>query len=415
MRRPLAVTIDPAASTLAVPRAATVTMRFDERMDAASFAGRFVLHAPGGTSVPGAFQARDTSVIFTPTLPLEASTIYRAVLHGGVRDLQGNTIQLNSVPVFDDTTAILSSWFFTEGPYAQGGFPHVYVRDRKEGSVRVIGHLDAEEQVIGAFTAPEGMALTADGATLFVSNTGANRVEVISTATNAVVTSIPVAEYPSSMAMTGDALWVISINGRTLTRIDLATRAVAAATPLTFFPGKLAVANDGQTLYTLDQSTRDLVLLRAGNGTVIKRLAGAVTQLVIGEIAVEPGSGTVFVCNARGLNVRTTDAAGTALQTLHAYATGMEPAAVAFGPSGSGTHYVAAGKSLIAYDGTAARDTLTLAGALRGIAVLPTGDLLYATFNTSIAIVDARTLTLLREITLASTGLEGVLASPQKF
>jgi galactitol-specific phosphotransferase system IIC component len=62
-----------------------------------------------------------------------------------------------------------------------------------------------------------------------------------------------------------------------------------------------------------------------------------------------------------------------------------------------------------------ARDTLTLAGALRGIAVLPTGDLLYATFNTSIAIVDARTLTLLREITLASTGLEGVLASPQKF
>ena len=416
IQRPEPVAIEPAPQSLIVPLIPTVVMRFDDRMDISSFTGRFALRPRGGTPSPGAFAAHDTTVTFTPTLPLEKGTIYEAILYGGVRDVNGNTIQLNSVPAFHDTTVVLSTWFFTEGDYSQGGFHRIYVRDRREGSVRVFGSLNTLVTAVGGFNAPEAMAL-APNSLLFVSNTGSDRVEVINTTTNTNEGSITVPDYPSSMAVSGGFLWVISINARRLVRIDIATRTVADNFPLPFFPGRLAVSPDGQTLYTIDQSTRDLVLLRASDGGVIKRLAAAVTQIVVGEMVVNQATGRVFVCNTRGPNIRTTDGSAGSFQTVHAYGTGWEPQAIAFDPSGTQEYYVAAGRSIIKYDAASSvpLDTLSFEGNVKGMTVIPTGDLMYVAYNISIAIVDVRTLTALTEIPLSSSGVEGLLSSPQKF
>jgi YVTN family beta-propeller protein len=417
IQRPEPKSIEPAAASLVVPRTTSVTMRFDDRMDPASFTGRFVLRPLFGMPATGELRVQDTVVTFLPTLPLESGTVYEASLRGSVRDANGNTLQMNSVPVLDDTTLILSTWFYTEGDYSSGGYHRVYLRDRKEGNVRVYGTLDSLETTVGGFTAPEAMALSPDGSLLFLSNTGADRVDVVNTATNTPAGQITVPDYPSSMAVSGGSLWVICINARRLVRIDIAARTVSSNLPLTFFPGRLAVSPDGQTLYTIDQTSRDLVLLRASDGGVIKRLANAVTQIVVGELIVHPVTGDVYVCNTRGPNIRRTDGAAGSFQTLHSYGTGWEPATLVFDPAGNSEYCVAAGRSVIKYAAGSDTpvDTVSFAGSVKSLTVIPTGELLYLTSNVSVVIVDVRTLTVLEEIQLASSGIEGLLSSPQKF
>jgi len=225
---------------------------------------------------------------------------------------------------------------------------------------------------------------------------------------------IGVAAYPSSMAVSGTTLYVININGKAVTKIDITSKSVIAKYSLTFFPGRLAVSLDGQTLYTLDQSTGDLVLLRSTDGTVIKRLTKAVKGVIEGDLAVHPTAGTVYICNAGDFNVKTTDPAGGALQVLTSYPANVKPIAIAFDAA---HYYVAAGKTLFKYDQSSGTvlATLTFASTVKSVTVIPTGELVYAPVNMSIFVLDAKTLTILKEIPTNSSGLESIIASPNKF
>ncbi len=131
--RPMVLKIQPEPGSVVVPSTGSVQMVFDDVMDLSSFEGRFFLRDYSGTVVPGTFRGVDTTVLFTPSQALAPSAIFTAALQGGVRDKNGNTIQQESVPVYSDTSTLLSTWFYSEGGYSQNGFTHLYLRDRKEG------------------------------------------------------------------------------------------------------------------------------------------------------------------------------------------------------------------------------------------------------------------------------------------
>jgi YVTN family beta-propeller protein len=391
-------------------------MAFSEPMDLGTFPGHFSLRDHAGNEVSGSFSSSDTTVFFLPQQQLSPATLFTATLRGGVRNTRGMTVQLNNEPVFEDSSILMNTWFYTEGGYSENGFYPVYIRDRKEEKIRIYGHLDVPVATVQGLGAPEGMALTPDGSRLYIASTTRDSVMIVNTQGFTVSKVFPVAQYPSSVAAFGTKVYVISINGRTLTRIDAGTESVTDAIPLNFYPARLAVSNDGATLFTLDQVTRDLVLLRESDGTVIKRLAGAFTQLVAGDIVVDRSSGLVYVCDAKGLKIKSTDATGSAFQTVTSFSAGVEPVALAFSPTVSGEYYVAAGKNIFKCNVASSipLGTLAVSAVAKSVAVVPSGDVLYATHGATVVIVDVKTFTLLEEMQLTSTGLEAALAGPNK-
>jgi YVTN family beta-propeller protein len=422
--RPMVLKIQPDPGSVVVPAGGSIQMVFDDVMDVSSFEGRFFLRDFSGTDLPGTFRGVDTTVLFTPLQPLAPSTLFTAELRGGVRDKNGNTIQQESVPIYSDTSTLLSTWFYSEGGYSQNGFTHVYLRDRKEGSVRVFGAFDSLLTTVTGFANPEGMALSPDGGLLFVSNRTANRVDVVNTATNAVVGSLATASGPSSIVTSGDTAYVLCVDasGRAaLSKLGIAALDTAARVPLAFPGARLAISPDGETLYSLDQSRRDLVLFRPGDGSIIKRLANAVsTSIITGDLVVNHATGNVYVCNAKGFNVKMTDAAATAFTTVATFpsgAGGSEPVAIAFDPTGLSMYAVAAGRWIVTYDvaTNTPRDTLAFTDNAKALCVVPSGDLLYAIVNVTMIVADVRTLTLLSTVEFASSGIEAVISSPQKF
>jgi YVTN family beta-propeller protein len=422
--RPMVLKIQPEPGSVVVPSTGSIQMVFDDVMDISSFEGRFFLRDYSGTVVPGTFRGVDTTVLFTPSQALAPSSIFTAELQGGVRDKNGNTIQQESVPVYSDTSTLLSTWFYSEGGYSQNGFTHLYLRDRKEGSVRVFGSFDSLLTTVGGFTNPEGMALSPNGGLLFVSNRTTNRVDVVNTGTNAVVARLATAAGPSSIVTYGDTAYVLCVDpsGRAaLSKIGIAALDTAGRAPLVFPGARLAMSPDGQTLYSLDQSRRDLVLFRPGDGSIIKRLSNAVsTSIVTGDLVVNQQTGNVYVCNAKGFNVKMTDGAATAFQTVATFPSGTggsEPVALAFDPTGLSLYAVAAGRWIVTYDAATntPRDTLAFADNAKAVCIVPSGDLLYAIVNVTMIVADVRTLTPLSTVEFSSSGIEAVISSPQKF
>lgn len=414
--RPVFQSLSPKSGAMAVVTGSTVKMLFNERMDPESFQGQFVLRDAKGVSVSGAFAILDTAVTFSPATPLAEASLYYAVLRGRVRDAQRSSISLNlgGEPILDDTTLIDSAWFYTEGNYSKSGFYRVYVRDRQSGSVRVFGNLDEPIAQPGGFTAPEGMALSSDGKWLFVSSTNSDSVAVINALQNTISKMLSVGAYPSAMTSIGNYVYVICINGSMLVKINASTQSIDKTFNLGFFPGQLAVSQDGGTLYTIDQVTRDLVLINASDGVVAKRVPNGATQVVKGELNMHPASGRVFVCDALGHKVMTFAPNATAFQTVQTFTNSVEPLMAAFDAS---SYFIAAGKTIYRYDlnSNVLIGSISFTGTVKSVAVLPSYDLLYATVNSNVAIVDIGTMTGLREIGLPSSGIESVISSFSKF
>ncbi len=412
--RPKEKAIIPAAGTLAVPLDASIQFQFTEPMSLPSFTGRVLLQSIGGSPLPGSCSQVDSTVFFKPDAPLVKATLYSVELRGGIRDARMNTIEVNSTGAFSDTVVVTSTWFFSAGDYSIGGFNPLYLRDRKEGSLRSFTRLDSLTGSVSGFSAPEDAVVTPDGRYVVVANTGKNEVAFVDATSLALEKTVAVAANPSQVKVAGGYLYVVSVNGKAISKINLQTQTIDAKFTTSFFPGKLALNPDGSVLYTIDQIKRDLVLINTTTGDVIKTLPAVVDKLILGEIRTDPYGGSLYICNAKGLNVKRSDAGGTAPQTLYTFPAGSEPIDIAFSAE---SHYVAAGKSLYKYDAASGSPiaSTTFATACKSVTAAPTGDVLFVTLATSMAILDARSLSLLSEVPLASSGIESVVVNPVKF
>ncbi len=80
-----------------------------------------------------------------------------------------------------------------------------------------------------------GLAITSDGARVYVTNQVDHTVSVIDTATNTVIATIPVGLFPVGIAITSDgARAYVTDQGRTISVINTATDSVIATIPASF-------------------------------------------------------------------------------------------------------------------------------------------------------------------------------------
>ncbi len=412
--RPQPFTLEPSNGTLKIGLSSAVKMVFDEPMNLSTFNGRFTLKDKAGNMVEGTFEGSDSVITFRPSSALQKATIYYAELKGRVRDANNNSIEVNGEAVLDDTTVIFNNWFYTQGDYSTGGYYNIYLRDKKDGSIRVFSYLDSMITKISSLSAPEGMITSSDGNYIFVSNTGKNKVEIYNSSTFTLETSLDVPANPSNLAANGDYVYVISVNGKAITKIKASTKSVESTFSLSFYPGKLAISSDGTILYTFDQTKRDLYLINSSNGSTIKKISSAVDKLVSGEIKFDNNSSTLYICDSEGFKLRSLDKDGAALQTIFTYPNNVKPVDVAFNEQ---FLYVASGKSIYKYDKATntAVDTVTFLNAVKALTLLPSNEIIFATLATSISIIDEKTFFILEEKDLASSGIESIISSTKKF
>jgi YVTN family beta-propeller protein len=158
---------------------------------------------------------------------------------------------------------------------------------------------------------PEGVAVSADGKTAYVTVEGDDTVAVIDTATAKVVKRIKVGDRPRSMTLSpnGAHAYVTDENGATLTEIDTATQAVTRTVPV---PGEgakpmgVVVSPDSKRIYVTTGRGGQLVAFDAA--TLVMQKAVPVGARPWG-VAVSPDGKLIYTANGQSDDVSVVDAA----------------------------------------------------------------------------------------------------------
>ena len=122
---------------------------------------------------------------------------------------------------------------------------------------------------------PVDASNTANTPQLFVVTTDSNSVAVIDSATDQIITQIPVGSKPSRLAMTPDGRKAYVSNGadNTLSAINTANRVVTRTIAVGGGPQEIAVTPDGGRVFVVRKSSGDVALAGTSPNTVVTHVA----------------------------------------------------------------------------------------------------------------------------------------------
>ena len=236
---------------------------------------------------------------------------------------------------------------------------------------------------------PDVIAITPNGKTAYVANTGSETVTPIRTATGKALKAIKVGNGPTQIAITpnGKTAYVITSSG--VVPINTATNKAGKAIKAGSGPGAIAITPDGKTAYVASVRSDTVTPIRTATNTALKAIRiGKATGSAIGSayIVITPDGKTAYVTIPVELRsgdtpdtvtpIRTaTNTAGTAIKV----GSGNGPHAIAITPDGK-TAYVVNPLGTVTPIRTAtntAGKAIKVTGLLGGIAITPDGKTAY--------------------------------------
>jgi YVTN family beta-propeller protein len=199
--------------------------------------------------------------------------------------------------------AVFAIWALSAALFVAAGWmplsaqaqPFAYITNQGDDTVSVID--TATNRVTATIPVgdePYGVAVHPDGRTVYVTNIGDLTVSVINAATNTVSDTIQVGgEIPYGVAVTPDGAKLYVANGYTgINVIDTATNTVIRTIPLDSLPSGIAVHPDGSTVYVADAEGPSYVIDTAKD-EVIDTFEGGFTM----SVAVNPDGSAVYMPN----------------------------------------------------------------------------------------------------------------------
>jgi YVTN family beta-propeller protein len=167
-----------------------------------------------------------------------------------------------AIPRFARILAVLaasSTFAFT----ALAAGPKAYVGNFKDSTVSVID--TGTERVLATVpvaAGPDGIVISPNGRSVFVSGASASALSEIDAATDSVAHTIEVGKGPQGLAATGDGRWVlVAVNGDDrVAFVDTAMHTVSATVPVPK-PHTIAVRPDGRQAYVASQEPGHFALV----------------------------------------------------------------------------------------------------------------------------------------------------------
>ena len=207
--------------------------------------------------------------------------------------------------------------------------PLAYVTNAGSGTVSVINTAtNSVLTTVPVGVSPEQVAVSLNGLFAYVTNPGSDNVSVIDTATNTVVATILVGTGPAGIAATPNgAVYVANSGSNNVSVIDTATNTVVATIVVDSGPAGVAITPNG-AVYVANFVANNVSVIDTATNTVV-------ATIVVGQrpdfLAVSRDGASVFVPNQNSNNVSVID---TATNTVTAtISVGVSPTGVATTPA----------------------------------------------------------------------------------
>lgn len=278
----------------------------------------YILNSGGGGTVSVVDTANNTGVGSPIGLGLGAPSRF-AINPQGTR-LYVTDVETNTLSVIDTVNGTVIGDRIPVGKKPLGvavshDGTHVYVTNVDDGTVSVVD--TTGNTVIGdpirVGVAPFGVAVSRDGTRLYVIERGVRvdgayrdgTVSVVDTATKAVIGSpLRVGVAPEDLAVSPDGahIYVVNADEGTMSVIDTATNTVVGKpNPVGRFPARVAVSPDGSLAYFTNTGDGTLAVVDTASYEVVVRLKVVVTPAA-GEgylyaVALTPDGNRAYVTN----------------------------------------------------------------------------------------------------------------------
>jgi YVTN family beta-propeller protein len=260
-----------------------------------------------------------------------------------------------------------------------------YVANRAAGVVTVVD--TAVDKVVATIPIPDGppqyLAFAPDGSRLYVSvfndpDRSINRVAVLDTQTNTVLTTIPVGSRPYALAVRpdGSEIYVPNHDSGTVSVIDTAANALVTDIRVKPNPHWVDFSRDGTRAYTANHESNLISVLDTGTREVVAEIP---VQTSPHSVAIHPDRPLLANVNYDADSVTVTD---TTTDTVVATVpVGTHPQDVAWAPDGRHLYVTNVDSdtlTVIATDGFRTTATIPTGEAPTSVAVLPDGTKAYA-------------------------------------
>jgi YVTN family beta-propeller protein len=223
----------------------------------------------------------------------------------------------------------LGSWFLAASVmYAQ---PYAFVANGGSSTVSMLNL--ANNTVTGSVNIsqrPGGVAVSADGSTVYVSSTSYRAVSVMNAASKSISATIGVGGTPTQLALSpnGRVLYVVDQGSNQVSVIDTTSNVVVATIAVGNHPAAVAFSPDATKSYVANMWSNTLSVIDASRSV----LTGSIeTQIAPSSVAVSP-NGHIYVANQGSANVSVHDVSGAVLAVIPNL---MSPVSVALTPNGN--------------------------------------------------------------------------------
>jgi glutamine cyclotransferase len=247
---------------LNIPLQDPVAMIFNEKMDPNSFDDAVILQSISGM-IDGEFSlssSADSVVIFTPSVSMNPAERYEVTVTGAVRDANGNSMLS---PVEDQTD--YTTWFFTTGSYAEGGFPYVFISDRLGEIVYRVGSVNAFIDSATISESSQEMRFTPDGSKLIIVNkANPGFLNIVDPETMTLMNSMDVGVGSEHIYLTNEKAYVSDVSGKTITIVDLGSMTIDKTISFDdgFAPRDIVYSVRTERLYLTSNSRNDFAKIR---------------------------------------------------------------------------------------------------------------------------------------------------------
>jgi YVTN family beta-propeller protein len=143
------------------------------------------------------------------------------------------------------------------------------------------------------------MAITPDGAQVYVANILNNTVSVISTAINRRIATVLVGEWPEAVAITPDGTKVYVANGDSgsISVIDTAVNQVIATVSVGIYPTAVAITPDGTKVYVVNEGSGSISVIDITTNQVTATIWTGGDYTSSSRIAITPDGTKAYVAN----------------------------------------------------------------------------------------------------------------------
>jgi len=311
-------------------------------------------------------------------------------------------------------TGVLTGDYTSDG--SSGGFvqtngPFAYIAGA--GGVTV---LDTATNLIvttiPVSPSPYELAVTPDQRHVYVADLAGNSVSVIATATNTVVATIPVGSSPNGVAVTPNGNFVYVANyasSGTLSVISTATNTVVQTITVGPFPFLPKVTPDGSLVYVSNQNNTISVI-----DTSTNRVTGTVSIPAPTGLAFTPNGAFAYVGEyfSPGSMAVLGIPGNTLVTTIPLGANTTDPIKVAVNPGGTLAYVANLGSSNVSVIDTASNTviaTVPVGNEPYGIAVATDGSLVYVgnLLDSTISVINTSTNTVVATVPVPA-GVTGI-------